>query len=276
MSRVCGNNKKMNNAVEGGVHRVAKEGFDQQTESYARGRPEYPGEEVERVWNSLGLHADARVLDLASGTGKLTKPLLALAKKDKVKIVAVEPSQGMRKRFAQDFPEVECVDGTADAIPFEASSFHAIFAGQAFHWFATESALRELHRALVPGGHLVLVWNLEDASVPWIRLLRNQYEAYEGSDTPQFHKMLWRQIWNTPLSKELFDVVHDYQVPYFPQATKQSAWDRIISKSYVSILPEAEQKSLKERCDKIINDAFQDHDAIPYPQLTTFFIAKKK
>ena len=33
---------------------------------------------------------------------------------------------------------------------------------QAFHWFANEESLKEIHRVLKPAGVLAMVWNAED------------------------------------------------------------------------------------------------------------------
>lgn len=44
----------------------------------------------------------------------------------------------------------------------------ALVCAQAFHWFATEVALGEIHRVLKPGGRPGLVWNVRDESVDWV------------------------------------------------------------------------------------------------------------
>lgn len=56
---------------------------------------------------------------------------------------------------------------------------------QAFHWFANTGSLREFRRVLKPEGLLVLIWNLEDGSTPWVHSLRTLYEQHEQG-SPQF------------------------------------------------------------------------------------------
>ena len=57
------------------IHRSAQIGFSRSAEAYERARPDYPAEAVDHL--VAHLTPGARVLDLAAGTGKLTRPLLA-------------------------------------------------------------------------------------------------------------------------------------------------------------------------------------------------------
>ena len=63
------------------VHRAAAAGFSRSAEAYERARPEYPEEAIAWVAGELGLtttHPPRTVVDLAAGTGKLSRPLAAL------------------------------------------------------------------------------------------------------------------------------------------------------------------------------------------------------
>jgi SAM-dependent methyltransferase len=104
------------------------------------------------------------VLDLGAGTGKLTR---ALADRY-AHVVAVEPLDELRTVLAQRVPEADVRAGAAEAIPLEDASIDAVFAGQAFHWFANEAAVGEIARVLRPGGVLALLWNVPNGrpSVP--------------------------------------------------------------------------------------------------------------
>ncbi len=129
-------------------------------------RPEYPLEAV--TW-LLGEPArPLRVLDLAAGTGKLTRALRALGHE----VVAVDPSEGMLAALlaagARDDPGVEVLRGTAEDVPLPDGCVDAVTVGQAWHWVRPGAAAAEVARVLRPGGALGLVWNARDVAVGWV------------------------------------------------------------------------------------------------------------
>lgn len=139
---------------------------------YERVRPEWPPAAVDRAAALLGLGRDAEVVDLAAGTGKLTR--LLAARFDRV--VAVEPDERMRALAGDG-----ALAGTAEAIPLPEASADAVFVGDAFHWFDAPVALAEIARVLRPRGGLVLLWNNwweTDPPIPEAAsaLLREPYE----------------------------------------------------------------------------------------------------
>src|SRR2546423_8736306 len=111
----------------------AERGFGSGAEAYDRHRPGWPAEAVERALRELGLGRDSTVVDLAAGTGKLTRELLPRV----ARVVAVEPSGDMLRQLRELVPEVEALEGTADAIPLADASIDGVFVAEAFHWFAT-------------------------------------------------------------------------------------------------------------------------------------------
>lgn len=139
------------------------ESFGGVADAYERARPGYPDEAVRWL---LG-DAPARVLDLAAGTGKLTRQLAAAGHD----VVAVEPSPEMLARLRVAVPAATALQGRAESIPLPAASVDAVTVGQAFHWFDPPVALPEIARVLRPGGVLGLVWNTRDDGVPWVRRL---------------------------------------------------------------------------------------------------------
>jgi len=130
--------------------------FERIAEHYETARPPYAEDAVDWALGQLGVGAGARVLDLAAGTGLLTRQLL---RRD-LDVVAVEPGDEMRAVLVRVVPGVEALVGSAEAIPLPAGSVDAVTVGQAFHWFDTEQALGEIHRVLRPsGGGFALLWN---------------------------------------------------------------------------------------------------------------------
>ena len=122
--------------------------FGRVAEAYARTRPEYSRAAVAFAAEQLGLTGDATVLDLAAGTGKLTRALRELF----ARVIAVEPDDEMRARI-----EGEALAGSAEEIPLDDDSVDGVFVGEAFHWFDYERALAEIRRVLRPGGGLAVL-----------------------------------------------------------------------------------------------------------------------
>jgi ubiquinone/menaquinone biosynthesis C-methylase UbiE len=138
--------------------------FGQRAEDYDRVRPEYQPEAVDLAVFRLGLSADADVLDLGAGTGKLTRALVERFRH----VTAVEPDPGMRAVLARATEAYRVLEGRAEEIPLPDASIDAVFVAQAFHWFDTDVALPEIARVLRPGGGLVLIWNAWTAAEPTI------------------------------------------------------------------------------------------------------------
>ena len=123
---------------------------------YDDARPEYALEALRRAEEALGLSThSARVVDLAAGSGKLTR---ALARRFP-EVVAVEPNDDMRAVLARRSAGIEVLAGTAERIPLTDDSADAVFVGDAFHWFDGPAAVAELTRVLRPRGGVALLWN---------------------------------------------------------------------------------------------------------------------
>jgi SAM-dependent methyltransferase len=181
------------------LHRAAAVGFARSADAYERGRPGYPDAAVDRLVAAL---PGRRVLDLAAGTGKLTRALAARG----LDVVAVEPVAEMRAAIA---PPARVLDGTAEAIPLADGSADGVTVAQAFHWFHGDRALAEIHRVLRPGGVLALIWNRRKIAQPVHRALE-QLLAPHRADAPGERSERWREAFErttlfAPLGLERFD-----------------------------------------------------------------------
>jgi SAM-dependent methyltransferase len=172
--------------------------FGAVAETYERGRPPYADEAL--AWVAARLPF-GRVLDLAAGTGKLTRQLVPLADE----VVAVEPDDDMRGMLERVLPGVEVLAGTAEAIPLPDASVDAVAVGQAFHWFRADEALVELHRVLRPGGGFALLWNVWDEGDP---LLHAVGELVDALRQQTFENAGWRETYDRslfgPLDERVF------------------------------------------------------------------------
>jgi len=119
------------------IHDAAAKGFQGAADAYERGRPEYPIAAVLKLIQELHLTSGKTVVDLGGGTGKFTK---LLADKCEAQVVAIEPVEGMRKKFSTLLPAIKVCEGTAEATTLAAASIDVVVVAQAFHWFDGESA----------------------------------------------------------------------------------------------------------------------------------------
>jgi ubiquinone/menaquinone biosynthesis C-methylase UbiE len=199
--------------------------------AYERGRPGYPAGAVQELVRVLRIGPGATVLDLAAGSGKLTRQLLPAG----ATLLAVEPSAAMRQRLAGVAAGVRVLAGTAEAIPVAAGSVDAVTVGQAFHWFDGPRAVAELHRVLRPGGRVGLLWNVRDESVPWMAAVTAILDRHAG-DAPRYRDGRWRAAFDaaagfTPLQVRRFRHRHELE--------RAALADRFASISFVAALPGA-------------------------------------
>jgi len=211
------------------VHDAAARGYQVASESYERGRPDYPPDAVRHLVEALGIGPGAKVLDLGAGTGKLTK----LLEPTGAQLFAVEPVEAMRARLEQKVPGTTVLEGTAEAIPLETGTMDAVAVAQAFHWFDGPRALAEIHRVLKPQGRLGLLWNARDESADWVAQLTRLINPHEG-DAPRYRKGEWRAAFDRSTRFTPLRVRHFHHAHHGPP---EMVVDRVASISFIAALP---------------------------------------
>jgi len=158
--------------------------FGNVAETYDRVRPPYSRKLLDRAQEVLELDAQARVLDLGAGTGRVTRELARRFEH----VVAVEPDERMRALNG------DAIAGSAEAIPLEDESVDAVFVGEAFHWFDPDAAIPEIARVLRPRGGLAILWThwwetepplpeeaLTALREPWLRSQSQRRRPWDGA-----------------------------------------------------------------------------------------------
>lgn len=134
--------------------------YTRTVEYYSRYRPRYPHALIEWLKAECGLAPGQVIADIGSGTGQMTELFL----KHGHPVYAVEPNADMR-RGAEDelaaYPLLTSIGATAEATTIPDHSVHLVTVGNAFHWFNHDLTREEFLRILIPGGWVVLAWNLE-------------------------------------------------------------------------------------------------------------------
>lgn len=212
------------------IHEKAAIGFDRVGDSYERGRPEYPQEAIDFLVQALQIKSASTVIDLGAGTGKFTKLLFPSG----AHVIAVEPVEGMRKKFQSLYPNTKLLSGSAENILLEDQSVDVAVAAQAFHWFNGQSALKEIHRVLKPKGKLGLIWNARDEAKDWVAEMTRIIDPYEAG-APRYKSMIWKESFD---GTNLFTKLQVQQFPYAQLGTVETIVDRVGSISFISALSE--------------------------------------
>lgn len=206
-------------------------GFVDVADSYERGRPEYTPAAAEAIAAELHLAPGARVLDLAAGTGKLTRALLGVG----LDVVAVEPQARLREILAASVGAERVLDGVAEAIPLPDASVAAVTVADAFHWFDHAAALREIQRVLIAGGGLAVLRVSPDWSrASWAHEVGSLISGLRP-DHPQFAGPPWQEAaraagcWTSP---------REVQLTMMQPADPQRVLDYVASISWMAALPE--------------------------------------
>ena len=230
------------------VHHSAATGFARSVEAYERARPEYPPEAIAWLAEELDLRPGRTVVDLAAGSGKLTRPLAALG----CEVIAIEPVAEMRAAIGPS--AARALDGTAEAMPVPDDSADAVTVGQAFHWFDGPKALAEIERVLRPGGALALVWNRRPSERSALHAEISEMIAPYRGDAPAHASGAWRDAFaGRELTERHFD--------FTQRLDADGLADRVGSTSFVAALDDAERRPLLERVRALAPDGPVD---VPY------------
>ncbi len=205
----------------------------------------------------LELDRSSTVLDLAAGTGKLTRMLMPRVGR----VLAVEPVEGMRAKLP---PEVEAHAGSAEAIPLGDASVDAVTVGQAFHWFDADRAVAECARVATRG--VALLWNVRDHRDELqqryeevLSRFRQTYPSRQGEQNRAFDE------------RGGFEPVRERIFEHTQLLDADGLVTRFESTSWIAMLPEAERARLREEVR-----ALAPPGRFPFPYITEVFVYRAR
>ena len=239
----------------------ATRGFAAAADLYERGRPDYPAEAIARIVSRLELRRGRTALDLAAGTGKLTRLLLPSG----ANLIALEPVREMRSQLETQVPGVATLGGTAERIPLTDGYVDAVTVAQAFHWFNGDEALREIHRVLRPGGGLALIWNARDERHPLQSALSEIIDPLAG-ETPRRRQRNWKTLLD---ESGLFQRSERSLFQHVQPVDEQGLVERILSISFIATAPERIRAEVESRVRELARDA--EHP-LSLPYMTELYI----
>jgi len=221
------------------VNPIADRAFGSQAEAYERGRPGWPADTVASLLERWGARD---VVDLAAGTGKLTRLLV-----DHADVTAIEPVDGMRAVLARQVPQARVLSGTAEEIPLPDASVDAVFVAEAFHWFDLDRAPAEIARVLRPGGHLAVLFNQLDTDEPWFADLHEIVMAHRLPGPQMPHTVPWREA-----IEAQFGALSDEEGPHEHVVSRDEQVAQIASFSSIGGLPQAQREAALAECRAVL------------------------
>jgi ubiquinone/menaquinone biosynthesis C-methylase UbiE len=228
------------------VDAIAATGFQRAAGDYERGRPGYPAAAVERMREEIGIEAGQTVVDLAAGTGKLTR---LLVQQLPAEVIAVEPIAGMRTELERVLPGVTVLDGTAEQIPMPDGTAHAVFVAQAFHWFRVPEAAAEIARVLDVEGAVAIVRNQEVESATAPAAAAALALVRERVQNPSMGHRSWRDeleqtSWFEPFQEWTVDNEVSQDIETFRH--------RIASRSYIGAMDDDQRARLLDEVQAVL------------------------
>jgi ubiquinone/menaquinone biosynthesis C-methylase UbiE len=251
------------------INSVAAKGFNSSADAYERGRPNYPPESIKFLSESLKLSPGITVAEVGAGTGKFTRLLVPF----RARVVAIEPVEGMRRKFVSLLPEVTLLAGTAEQLPLGTESVEAVVCAQSFNWFKGEKALQEFHRVLKPGGRLGLIWNARLESEAWVAELSKIIEQHE-SGVPRYKTGEWKAAFN---STALFSAPTYSAFSNVQTEAPEAYIDRVASISYIAAMPANEREKVLEKVRDLLRTHPQtkERESVEMPYRTDVFWFEK-
>ncbi len=136
-----------------------RQAFGDDPANYDAARPGYPDWVFRTLRDDCGVGPGTVAFEIGAGTGKATRPLLALGAGP---LVAIEPDARLAAFLRDAIPaaSLEVRTATFEEADLQAGGFDLGLCATAFHWLDEPVALAKIARLLKPGGWWAALWNV--------------------------------------------------------------------------------------------------------------------
>ncbi|CAH1257918.1 Hypp1927 [Branchiostoma lanceolatum] len=222
------------------------------------------------------------VLDVGAGTGKCTRVIKDILGEN-ARIVALDPVAGMIKQLKAMVPGVDAFVGPCESIPLPDNSVKAVVSSQSFHFYANESALREIHRVLIPGGKFGINFTADDEASPLVHGVYELVRKYMYPDCPEtFLNPLLDTSWKNCFdAAPLFTPLEEHIFPWENQQTlpdAESVVKLFMTYSAIAREPDVRKECAERMLELLTTDPAikQNGNPLEVPRLNALFWCTKK
>ena len=255
---------------------VRARAFDAWAAEYERYRPGYPSRLFDLIADRLDLPAEASVVDLGAGTGKVSRAAAARG----WRVTAVDPGEPMlailRERAAVEGVDIEVLQASAERTGLPSGRFDVALAGEAYHWFDAPAALREMGRIVRPGGGIAFFWNVGDEEAPLVASER-ALVAEHGIDGSDVRKPGPRPETRDAIhAAGAFDEPEFVQVPHGVSMTGADYVGLAYTKSHLRTAPADVQERYRAAFTEMLaGHGIGPNDRIAVPYVVDCWIARR-
>lgn len=167
--------------------------FSRRAAAYARSESHAQDRDLELLIGGLRLRYDDRVLDVATGTGFTAFAVAEIAQH----VVGLDLTLGMLLEARKLAPAgaIHWVVGDAGAVPFADGTFDAVTVRRAPHHFPhLEFAIREMLRALRPGGRIGIVDQVPPGEEAGRALMERLEKLRDQAHAEAYTAARWRAL----------------------------------------------------------------------------------
>ena len=232
----------------------------------------------------LELHKGEKVLDVACGTGVLTRLIAEKVGPDgKVEGLDVNPAMlKVASSLPQSQKNIQWHEASAESIPLPGNSFDVVTCQLGIQFVNDKtSALKEMHRVLAAEGKLLLT--VPGPTAPLFEILDKALEKHISPDASKFVEVVFslhdpEEIKNLLIRAGFHEVkVKQHASKFHLPPPKDFLWQYIGSTPLSGIISQTDEKKCAALEFEVVNEwqKFVDNGGMAYEQSITTAIARK-
>ena len=250
------------------MHSAARS-FGVYSGSYEKSRPGYSRHSVELITKKVSLTKNSKILELGAGTGKYTASLVH----EGFSPIVTDWCPRMLSVLHDKYPHLKNIAADACHLPLQSGTFDVVIAAQAFHWFATKDALKEIKRVLKPRGYLFLIFQERVENSEWIKEFHNILYSYPYDVRARFELGTWKQAFT---NQNYFSAIQHENFPYTQYIAREDLIHRALGMSFLTALPDCKRESAISRIQLLCNthDELKEKDTVEFFYKTHVYWAR--